>query len=149
MRARKEEIVATSECNCEPGIYAPCPVHGAVAGYVDPEKLPAIIDRVLEYVRSAGVTGARASDVAIALRIADDHAATALSKLARRKWIVRASRGLYQATQRDEVRGENNPNVIAAWRRLAQVALVSERADIVVMRELARAVLDLSGGGRT
>jgi hypothetical protein len=59
----------------------------------------AIIDRVLEYVQRSGAVGARAADVAITLRIADDHAATALSKLARRKSIVRSSRGLYLAKE--------------------------------------------------
>jgi len=59
----------------------------------------AIIDRVLEYVQHSGVTGVRAADVAITLRVAEDHAATMLSKLARRGTINRAARGLYVAKE--------------------------------------------------
>jgi hypothetical protein len=55
------------------------------------------VDRVLEYVQRSGVVGARAADVAVTLRVTEDHAATMLSKLARRKKIARASRGLYVA----------------------------------------------------
>ncbi len=59
----------------------------------------AIIDRVLEYVQRSGELGARASDVAITLRMAEDHAATALSKLMRRGKLERVHRGLYRAVK--------------------------------------------------
>jgi predicted transcriptional regulator of viral defense system len=106
----------------------------------------ALIDRTLEYVQRSGETAVRAADVAMTLHVAEDHAATMLSKLVRRKKIIRASRGLYlakdvQQVQQGHDRMAKLERVYVAARRLNPLSTCREQGR--EWDELSAAIHDL------